>query len=88
MADRAAPLVSAVITVRNGGPFLQRAIDSLLTQTLADIEVVVVDDGSTDDTPAVLAAAAARDSRVRVFTRRRPASRWRPTAGSPKRAPT
>jgi glycosyltransferase involved in cell wall biosynthesis len=67
-ADRSTPLVSVVMTVRNGARFLARAIDSLLTQTLTDIEVVVVDDGSTDDTPAVLAAAAARDTRVRIFS--------------------
>jgi glycosyltransferase involved in cell wall biosynthesis len=45
------------------------AVDSALSQTLADLEVVVVDDGSTDGTPAVLAARYGADPRVRVVVK-------------------
>jgi glycosyltransferase involved in cell wall biosynthesis len=60
------PRVSVVMPVRNGERFLREALDSTLAQTLTDFELIVVDDGSTDSTPAILAEAAARDPRVRV----------------------
>jgi len=49
-----APCVSVVIATYNYGRFLGRALDSVLTQTFSDYEVIVVDDGSTDDTPSVI----------------------------------
>ncbi len=49
------PLVSIVIACFNQGHFLAQAINSALAQTWRPLEVVVVDDGSTDDTPAVIA---------------------------------
>jgi hypothetical protein len=58
--------VSVVIPVRDGERFLREALDSVLSQTLSDLEVVVVDDGSGDATPAILADCAERDPRVRV----------------------
>ncbi len=60
------PRVSVVMPVRDGERFLREALDSTLAQTLDDLELIVVDDGSTDATPAILAEAAQRDSRVRV----------------------
>ena len=50
-----APSVSVVIICYNHGAFLSDAIESVLSQTMRDFEVVVVDDGSTDDTPQVAA---------------------------------
>jgi glycosyltransferase involved in cell wall biosynthesis len=60
------PSISIVMPVRNGEAFLREAIDSVLTEPLQDLELVVVDDGSTDSTPAILAEYAAQDSRVRI----------------------
>lgn len=46
------PLVSVMMVVRNGQPFVRLAIESLLRQSLRDFELVVVDDGSEDNTLA------------------------------------
>lgn len=61
------PEVSVVIGVYNGASDLQRTIESVLAQQGVEFECVVVDDGSTDETPRLLEAAAARDSRIRVL---------------------
>jgi glycosyltransferase involved in cell wall biosynthesis len=52
--------------VYNGAEFLDEALESVLVQTYADFEVVVVDDGSTDATPEILERYVARDRRFRV----------------------
>lgn len=59
------PLVSVVIPVWNGAPYLERCLTSILSQSIREIEVIVVDDGSTDDTWAILTRMAERDSRIR-----------------------
>jgi glycosyltransferase involved in cell wall biosynthesis len=58
------PAVSVVIATHNYARYLGAALESALTQTFRDLEVIVVDDGSTDDTPAVMAPYL-RDVRVR-----------------------
>ena len=60
------PAVSVVTAVYNGERFLREAVDSVLGEGFEDLELVVVDDGSTDATPQILAAYAARDPRVVV----------------------
>lgn len=55
-----APVVSVVMPCRNGEAYLAAAVDSVLAQTLASVELIVVDDGSTDATPAILAGYGAR----------------------------
>ena len=61
--------VSVVMPVFNSGTALVPCLESVLSQTYRDIEVVCVDDGSTDGSADVLADFAARDVRVRVVTR-------------------
>ncbi len=63
----ATPSVSVVMAVRNAEAFMDMAIAQLEQQTFRDFEVVVVDDASTDQTPEILKAWAARDTRVRVL---------------------
>ena len=59
------PLVSVLIPTFNAGRFVTTTIRSALRQTLADFEVIVLDDGSTDDT--VERVRAFRDSRLRLI---------------------
>lgn len=60
------PLISVIVPVFNGETSLPRCLDSLLRQDHARLEILVVDDGSTDRTPQILAGYAARDPRLRV----------------------
>jgi glycosyltransferase involved in cell wall biosynthesis len=60
-------LVSVIIPVCNGERFVGRTIASAIGQTYYPLEIVVVDDGSTDHTPDIVNAAVARDSRIRLF---------------------
>jgi glycosyltransferase involved in cell wall biosynthesis len=62
----ATPLVSVVMPVFNGERFLAVAIDSILAQTYARFEFVIVDDGSSDRTPEILSEYQARDARIRT----------------------
>lgn len=64
-----APLVSILLPVRNGEPYLAEALRSLSEQTLADFEAIVVDDGSTDGSLALARAHAHADDRVSVLAR-------------------
>ena len=60
------PQVSVVIPVRNGAQFITECLASALGQSMAQIEVVVIDDGSTDGTPELVRAQFGSDSRVRI----------------------
>lgn len=60
------PLISILIPAYNAAPFLSRSVGSALAQTYPNIEVVIVDDGSTDQTPAIADGMAARDARIKV----------------------
>jgi glycosyltransferase involved in cell wall biosynthesis len=58
--------VSVVVPVYNMELHLEKCLESLLTQTMSDIEVIAVDDGSVDDSASILARYAKRDSRIRL----------------------
>lgn len=62
-------LVSIIVPVYNVGAFARPCIESLLSQTYKNIEVLVIDDGSTDDTVEVVRAAASDDPRLRVLNK-------------------
>ncbi len=61
------PIVSVLVPVYNGAKYVAQAIESVLSQTLKDWELILVDDGSTDDTLAILETYASRDKRIRLF---------------------
>lgn len=60
------PLVSICIPTYNGAKYLKECLDSVLAQTFDDFEVLLVDDGSSDNTVAIAREYADRDKRVRV----------------------
>jgi glycosyltransferase involved in cell wall biosynthesis len=62
------PEVSVVMAVFNGATSLEATMDSVLAERDVKLELIVVDDGSTDETSAILRGYAERDSRVRVLT--------------------
>ena len=64
-----APAVSVLMSVHDGAPWVADAVASVLAQTAGDLELIVVDDGSTDATPDLLAAV--RDPRLRVMRQAR-----------------
>lgn len=64
MAD---PLISVIVPVYKVEPYLRRCVDSILAQTLSDIEIILVDDGSPDGCPAICDSYALLDSRVKAI---------------------
>jgi hypothetical protein len=62
------PTVSVVMPVYNGARFVSAAIASVCQQTYSDFEFLVIDDGSTDATPVLLAEAGRRDSRIQIVS--------------------
>ena len=67
--DGGAPLISVVLPVYNGEKYLAEAIESILVQTFADFELIMIDDGSTDHSLEMLREYEKRDPRVRVVAR-------------------
>ena len=63
-----APFVSVIVPVYNSAPYLRQCMDSIVGQTLREIEIICVNDGSTDDSPAILEKYAANDPRIRIIT--------------------
>src|SRR4051812_32841029 len=62
------PRVSVVMPVYNGERFIAESVRSVLASDLTDLELLVLDDGSTDGSVAAANAAAAGDPRVRIVT--------------------
>lgn len=61
------PLVTALITTRNRAALLNRAVQSVLKQTYSNLEVVIVDDGSEDETPDVVEELRTAHPQIRTF---------------------
>ncbi|HJD96893.1 glycosyltransferase, partial [Mailhella massiliensis] len=61
------PFLSVIIPVYNVEKYLARCLDSVLAQSFSDMEIICVDDGSTDSSPDILRAYAARDARIRLI---------------------
>lgn len=64
------PKVSIIVPIYNTAQYLPQCLDSLINQTLMDIEIICVDDGSTDESPQILAQYVRRDSRVKILNQK------------------
>ena len=64
------PKVSAILTVYNTESVLRETLDSIFAQKMRDFELIVIDDGSTDGSGAILEEYASKDARIRVVTQR------------------
>jgi len=76
------PRVSVIIPIYNGAATIERALKSVFEQTFSDFEIVVVDDGSTDETPSVLAKFGDRIRMIRQSNRGFPGARNAAVAAS------
>lgn len=61
------PLIAVIIPVGNVAPYLPRCLDSVLAQTYPNLEIIVIDDGTTDGSAELAAQYATRDPRVKVY---------------------
>ena len=61
------PKVTVLMSVYNGERYLKEAIESILNQTFRDFEFIIINDGSTDGTPAILARYQQMDNRIMVY---------------------
>lgn len=61
------PYVSIIMAVKDTEPYLEACLDSIVNQTFEDWELIAVNDHSTDRTPEILKAYAAKDSRIKTF---------------------
>lgn len=60
-------MISVIIPIYNVSPYLSHCVDSVLSQSFADLEIILVDDGSTDECPGICDSYVERDSRVKVI---------------------
>src|SRR5687768_3986107 len=67
MKDAAKPLVSVILPVYNGGMYIETAIVSVLSQSYRNLELLIVNDGSTDNSEEVISRYLHSDPRVRYF---------------------
>ena len=63
------PMISILVPVYNVSKYLRQCLDSLVNQTIKDIEIICVDDGSTDSSHEILEEYAAADSRIVIVTK-------------------
>lgn len=63
------PVISVIMSVFNGVEFLAAAIESIRSQTVRDFEFIIIDDGSTDGSLALLTMCAGKDKRIRLISR-------------------
>ncbi len=62
------PTISVLMSVYNGQPYLQEAIESILTQTYTDFEFIIIDDCSDDGSSGIIEEYAKKDSRIKLIT--------------------
>lgn len=62
------PKVSVIIPVYNTAPYLKESVGSIMKQTLQDLQIIIVNDGSTDNSAVILEDLAAKDNRIQIIS--------------------
>ena len=62
------PKVSVIIPVYNTEQYVQQTVESIVQQTLQDIEIIIINDGSTDNSLAMINLLAKKDQRINVYS--------------------
>ena len=62
------PKLSVIVAVYNAEKYLKQCLDSIVNQTLKDIEIICINDGSQDNSREIIQNYAARDSRIKLYT--------------------
>lgn len=70
VTSKSNPKLSVVVPVYNVAPYLDEALDSVENQTYKDMEVICVNDGSTDNSPEILERHAKKDKRIKIITQK------------------
>ena len=65
------PAISVIVPVYQAEKFIKKCVESVVKQTFSDWELLLIDDGCTDASPAILDECAAADSRIRVFHKKK-----------------
>ena len=65
------PKISVIVAVYNVAPYLYRSLESLISQSLDDIEIICVNDGSTDNSLDILQQYAQKNSHIRIINHER-----------------
>lgn len=63
------PKISVIVPIYNSQQYLEECLDSIIGQTLHELEIICIDDGSTDSSPSVLSKYGAADNRIRIITK-------------------
>ena len=61
-------MISVIVPVYNVEPYVRKCLDSVINQTYRDLEILVIDDGSTDGSSRICDEYAERDKRIRVIS--------------------
>lgn len=67
--DKKYPLLSILVPCYNVEKYVTQCLESILEQTYSNIEIICIDDGSTDSTPLILQNFSKRDSRIKIITK-------------------
>ena len=67
MENQKEPLISVIVPIYNNADYIDECLSSIVSQSYRNLEIILVENGSTDSAPAICDAWAAKDSRIRVF---------------------
>ena len=64
------PLISVVIPIYNTEKYLEKCLDSIVNQTYKNLEIICINDGSTDSSPEIITKYANKDSRIKIINQK------------------